>query len=529
MKIFVADKISEEGLKILANDGKNEVDFQPEVTAEALPEAVKGASAIVVRSRSTIPREVIESALPTLKVIGRAGVGVDNIDREAASDYGVIVMNTPGGNTISAAEQTMTLMLALSRNTPAADKSMHEGLWNKKALTGTQVHGKVLGILGLGRIGQEVALRAHAFGMKLLGFDPYVSDEVLSHLQVQRASVEEICREADYITCHSPLTDETRGMIGKEQFEMMKPTARVINCARGGIVDEDALVGALKQKKIAGAALDVFATEPLPEDSPLRGFDNIVLAPHLGAATTEAQENVAIELAEQIVEMLAGGEIRNAVNAPSIDPAVLEEMRPHLRLAEQLGRFQSQFPDGRVKGLQILYSGSVLDYPMVPLTTAVAKGFLEMRAEPPINYVNALRRLKQMGIELTDTRSSKIFGYTNLITVEAMTEDGKTCSVSGTLYSPELPRIVVVNEKHVDTVPKGNLIVIENRDLPGTIGAVTSLIGQANINIADLTWGRTKPGGDAMTVINLDEVCPDDLVEKIRKLPNILSAKAFSI
>lgn len=529
MRILVADKISEEGLKILESEDGIEVDYRPQVTADELLEAVKGCSGIVVRSRTRIPRPVIEAALPTLKVIGRAGVGVDNVDVEAASDYGVIVMNTPGGNTIAAAEHTMALMLALSRNISRADASMHEGKWEKKVLTGTELFGKTLGIIGLGRIGMEVASRAHAFGMRLLAYDPYVADEVFNHLHAERATVEQVAREADYITIHSPLTDETRGIIGAREFELMKPTARVINCARGGIIDEDALVEALRDGKIAGAALDVFATEPLPPDHPLRQLDNVLLTPHLGAATAEAQENVAVEIAKQIIALLKAGEIRNAVNAPSIAPDILEQMRPYLRLAEQLGKFQSQFPDGRVKRLHILYSGSVLDYPMVPLTTAVAKGFLEMRAEPPINYVNALRRLKQMGVELTDTRSSKIFSYTNLMTVEAVTEDGRTYRVSGTLFSPDLPRIVIVNDKHVDTIPSGNLMIIENRDMPGTIGAVASLIGSRNINIADVTWGRTRPGGDAMTVLNLDEAPTADLVDEIRRLPNILSVKAFTI
>jgi D-3-phosphoglycerate dehydrogenase len=365
--------------------------------------------------------------------------------------------------------------------------------------------------------------------MKLLGYDPYVSDEVLTRYHIQRASVEEICREADFITVHSPLTPETRGIIGAREFEMMKKSARIINCARGGIIDEAALAEALRAKRIAGAAIDVFSTEPLPADNPFRELTNILLTPHLGAATMEAQENVAIELAHQIVEYLKGGEIRNAINAPSIDPAILTQMRPYLRLAEQLGRFISNLPEGRITQLDIHYSGGVLDFPMVPLTTAVAKGFLEMRAEPPINYVNALRRVKKMGIEISDTRSSKMFTYTNLITIEALTEDNEIYSVSGTLFAPELPRIVMVNEKHVDTMPQGNLMVIENRDLPGTIGAVTTLIGLRDINIADVTWGRTHPGGDAMTVINLDTTAPADLVEEIRRLPNIISVKAFSI
>jgi len=529
MRILVADKISDEGLKILSNQGQNEVDYRPEIAPEELLEAAVGATAIVVRSRAKVPRAVIEKGLPTLKVIGRAGVGVDNVDVEAASDYGIIVMNTPGGNTISAAEHAFALLLALSRNLPRADVSMHKGQWEKKGLTGTEIFGKVLGIIGVGRIGLEVAHRARAFGMKLLGYDPYVSDEVLAHEQIQRAAVDQIVREADYITVHSPLTPETRGMIGAKQFERMKPNVRLINCARGGIIDETALCEALKAKRIAGAALDVFSQEPLSADHPLRTLDNVLLTPHLGAATTEAQENVAIELAQQMADFLHGGLVRNAVNAPSLDPAVLEEMRPYLRLAEQLGKFQSQFPDGRVTRLHILYSGTVLDYPMVPLTTAVAKGFLEMRAEPPINYINALRRLKQMGVELTDTRSSKIFSYTNLITVEARTDDGRTSTVSGTLFSPELPRIVIVNGKDVDTLPSGNLIVIENRDLPGTVGAVTSLIGARNINIAHVTWGRTRPGGEAMTVINLDEAPLSALIDEIRRLPNILWAKAFTI
>ncbi|MCX8036596.1 MAG: phosphoglycerate dehydrogenase [Candidatus Sumerlaeia bacterium] len=529
MRVLVADKISDEGLKILANGGKIEVDYRPEITPEEMLTAVVGATGIIVRSRAKVPRAVIEKGVPTLKVVGRAGVGVDNVDVDAASDYGVIVMNTPGGNTISAAEQTMALMLALARNTTRADASMHRGEWEKKLFTGVELNGKTLGIIGLGRIGLEVARRAYAFNMKLLGFDPYVSDEVLAHEKIERATVDRIVMEADFITVHSPLTPETKGLIGAKQFEMMKKTARVINCARGGIIDEAALVEALKSKRIAGAALDVFSVEPLPADHPLRSLDNAILTPHLGASTTEAQENVAIELAQQFVDYLQNGLIRNAVNAPSIDPAILNEMRPYLRLAEQLGKFQSVFPEGRVVKLHILYGGEVLDYPMLALTTAVAKGFLEMRADPPINYVNALRRLKQMGVELTDTRSSKTFSYTNLITVEATTECGRTWTVAGTLFTPELPRIVIVNEKDVDALPSGNMIVIENKDLPGTVGAVTTLIGARNINIAQIAWGRTRPGGDALTVINLDTAAPQTLIEEIRLMPNIISAKGFTI
>ncbi|MGB9692983.1 MAG: phosphoglycerate dehydrogenase, partial [Candidatus Sumerlaeaceae bacterium] len=340
-KILVSDKISDEGLEILKKGGF-EVVYKPEISHEELVKEIADYDALVIRSRTVVSADVLEHA-KRLKVVGRAGVGLDNVDVKTATKLGIIVMNTPGGNTISTAEHTMAMLTSLARMIPQADRSMKEGKWDKKRFVGVELFRKTLGVIGLGRIGTEVAKRALAYGMRVLAYDPYISSEVAKKLGVHPASVEEICKEADFITVHVPLNDQTRNLIDKAQIEMMKPTVRLINCARGGIINEDALLEALQSGRIAGAALDVFTQEPLPADHPFRKLDNVVLTPHLGASTSEAQEGVAKEVAEQVVDALKGHVIRNAVNAPSVDPAILEQLRPYLELARRMGKFMAQF------------------------------------------------------------------------------------------------------------------------------------------------------------------------------------------
>jgi len=528
VKILVADKIADEGLQILKDGGNFEVAYKPEITPDEMAGIIPEFDALVVRSRAKVPASVLEKA-KNLKVVGRAGVGVDNVDVTAATRRGIIVMNTPDGNTISAAEHTMSMLMDLSRNIARADKTMKEGKWEKKVLTGVELYGKTLGVIGLGRIGKAVARRALAFDMRVICFDPGVSPEEIQKLGMVNATLEEIIKESDFITVHTPLTEKTKGLIGEEQFKYMKKNCRIINCARGGIIDEHALLKAINEGRIAGAALDVFTAEPLPEDSPLRKCDKILLTPHLGASTVEAQEKVALQVAMQIVTYLKGGEVINAVNAPSIDPELLRAMRPYLDLAERLGKFASSYADSRVVKINCWYSGGILDYPLAPLTTAVVKGFLEPETDLSVNYINAMNLAKERGIEVIESKSTTSQQYANLISVETEMENGERHKVSGTLYTTDMPRIVILNDRHFNAVPEGNMIVIKNRDVPGIIGAVATILGNHAINIAHMTWGRSKPLGDAMTIINTDQEITGDIIREIGKLKDVLSVKFFKV
>ncbi len=527
-KILVSDKLSQDGLKVLTEKGGFKVDFLPEITQDEIKNIIPNYVAWIVRSRSKATADIIEKA-DKLKVIGRAGVGLDNIDVEAATKKGIVVMNTPGGNTVSTAEHSISMLLSLSRLIPAADASMKGGKWDKKKFMGVEVQGKTLGIIGLGRIGQEVAKRMRAFEMRVVGYDPFVTEERIRTLGIEPATVAQIVAEADYITVHTPLNDETRGIINAENMKKMKPGVRIINCARGGIVEEAALVEALKSGQVAGAALDVFEKEPLPEDHPLRQLPNVVITPHIAASTAEAQEMVAIQVADQIVDFLKFGTIRNAANAPSVERELLEAMRPYLNLAEKLGRFIGQFAMERVKRLDVRMSGSVLEYPLSPITTAAVKGFLEPRAEPPVNYVNAMNVAKTRGVEVLETRRSELHQYTNLITIEAESEGGAVSSVSGTLFTPQRPRIVIVDDKHCDALPEGTLIMIENRDVPGIVGSVGTVLGKHAINIGEMTWGRKAADKMAMTIINVDNIVSHKALDELAALPNVMSVRVIQL
>jgi len=527
-KILVSDKISKDGLKVLTEKGGFQVDFLPESTQDQIKEIIPNYAAWIVRSRSKATADIIERA-EKLKVIGRAGVGLDNVDVEAATKRGIVVMNTPGGNTISTAEHTISMLLALSRLIPAADASMKAGKWDKKSFMGVEVQGKTLGVIGLGRIGQAVAKRMSSFEMRVIGYDPFVTEERIRSLGIETATIDQIVREADFLTVHTPLSDETRGIINAKTIAKMKPSVRIINCARGGIVDEAALLEALQSGKVAGAALDVFEKEPLAEDSPFRKLANVVITPHIAASTTEAQEMVAIQVADQIVDFLKFGTIRNAANAPSVERELLEVLRPYLNLAEKLGKLLGQYVKERVKRLEVQLSGTVLEYPLTPITTAAAKGFLEPRAEASVNYVNAMNVASTRGVEVLETRRSEQHQYTNLVTVETLTESGKVNSVSGTLFTPKRPRIVILDDKHFDALPEGNLIVIENKDVPGIVGSVGKVLGDYMINIGEMTWGRRVADKIAMTIINVDNVVSPKVLEELGALPNVMSVQVIRL
>lgn len=525
-KVLVSDKISEDGLAVFKEKGI-EADFLPNITQEEILEKIHEYHGWVIRSRSRATEEIIARA-DNLRVIGRAGVGVDNVDTKAATEKGVIVMNTPGGNTTSTAEHTVSMLLSLARKIPMAYASMKEGKWDKKAFMGVELFGKTLGIMGLGRIGQLVVQRLKAFDMDVLGYDPFISEERMRQLGVEACSVDEICERADFITVHTPLTPETRDLINSERISKMKQTVRIVNCARGGIVNEEALLEALKSGRIAGAALDVFSDEPLAEDHPYRQLDNIVITPHIAASTTEAQENVAIQVAHQVADLLNDGQIRNALNAASVDAELLPVLGPYMNLAEKLGMFVAQYRKGRAVKLTMRYSGPILKYPLDALTTSAAVGFLKPNAEGHINSVNARSILHDRGVEIEEVKVSELHDYENLISITVKNEDGSENEICGTLFTSQRPRIVMLNDKHFDAVPEGNIVVIENEDIPGIIGLVGSIFGKHEINIGEMTWGRVEDGS-AMTLINVDSEVSEALLAELRELPRVRAAQHIQV
>lgn len=526
-RVLISDKISEDGVAVFEKAGIP-ADHLPEITQDEIKERIHNYTGWVIRSRSRATADIIERAT-NLRVIGRAGVGVDNVDTAAATRKGIIVMNTPGGNTTSTAEHTISMMLALARKIPQAHASMRGGQWDKKSFMGVEILGKTLGILGLGRIGQEVVKRMKSFGMHILGYDPFLSVERMQQLGVEACSVDDICKRADFITVHTPLSPETKDLIGGERFAMMKKTARIVNCARGGIINEEALLKALQSGQIAGAALDVFVNEPTPAEDAFRKLENCIVTPHIAASTVEAQENVAIQVAEQIAEVLKGGAVRNALNVPAVDPEILPIIGPYMELAEKLGCFISQYRRGRAVKLSVRFSGTILDHPLAPITTSAVQGFVKMTSEQPVNFVNAHQILRDRGVELLETKHSETFQYTNLITVQCEQEDGSVNRISGTLFTNTMPRIVILNDKHFTAVPEGNIVVIENDDVPGIIGAVGTVFGKNSVNIGQLTWGRRAADNTAMTLINIDTAVTEDLLSQLRNVPHVKSVDLIKL
>jgi len=527
IKILVSDPLSEEGLKILKDVKDFQVDVKTELKPEALKEIIKDYDAIVVRSATNLTMDII-SAAEKLKVIGRAGVGLDNVDLEAATQKGIIVMNTPGGNTISTAEHTMSMILALSRNIAQANASTKKGEWKRSKFMGVELYNKVLGIVGLGRIGREVAKRAGSFGMKILAYDPFLSREVAESLGIEIMELKELLQRSDYITVHTPLTEETQHIISEKEFAIMKKGARVINCARGGIIDEAALINALKEGKLSGAAIDVFEKEPLSPDSELLKLDNVVTTPHLGASTEEAQVNVAIEVAEIVRDALLGRGIRNAANYPCLEAEVCKILDPYINLSEKLGIFSAQLVEGRFQELNISYSGDITQHDLSPLTMALAKGILSPILKETVNFINATSLAKERGIKIKESRSSEEEEFVNLVQLEIKT-DKETRIISGTLSSNKQPRIVKIDEYYVELAPVGEMVFIQNWDRPGIIGNLGTLMGKQNINIAAMTFGRDKPGGRAISVLNVDSPISAEILDKIKKTENILAVKIIRL
>jgi D-3-phosphoglycerate dehydrogenase len=504
MKILVADKISPKGVEYLRKQPGFEVIEAYGSTPAKVLELVKDVHAIAVRSETKITREVFAAA-PLLKVVGRAGVGVDNVDVEAATERGVVVMNTPSGNTIATAELTFTHILCGARPVPQAAASMKAGQWDRKSFSGVELFRKTLGIVGLGRIGGEVAKRAQAFGMRVLAYDPYLAPSRAKAMQVEIATIDEVLTHADYITVHMPLTDDTKYMIDEKAFEKCKKGLRIYNCARGGIIKETALIAALKSGKVAAAGLDVYEDEPLAKDSELRSLPNVVLTPHLGASTAEAQESVGIEIAEQIADVLAGGVIRNAVNMPSIDAAALKILGPYLDLGTKLGTLVQQIAPQQVASLRINYFGKVADVDVNSVTRSIERGFLRRISGEEVNYVNAPFMFQRLGIQVEVVKSNADSDYTELISVEALGADGCSYSAQGTLIGKAAqPRIVGINGREVEVEASGKLLVLENVDQPGMVGLIGTLLGKDGVNIADMSLSRLTPGGTAYMVVRVD-------------------------
>mgnify|MGYP003584115710 CR=1 FL=1 len=526
-KVLVSDPISQRGVDALAEGGLLDVTFQPGIPHDELLKIIPQFSALVVRSQTKVGADVIAAA-KKLKAIGRAGVGVDNVDVEAATKRGIVVMNTPGGNTISTAEHAFSLLVSMARNIPQADASVKSGKWDRKSFQGVELNGKTLAVLGMGRIGTEVAKRALAFGMRVLAYDPYLSEARARSLQVELVDkLDDAIPQADFITMHMPLTDETRHMLDARRLGNMKKGARVVNCARGGLVDENALAANLASGHLAGAALDVFEEEPPTVDSALRKAPNIVFTPHLGASTAEAQESVGIEIAQTIRAALLEGTINNAVNAPSVDAKTLAVLGPYLRLGESLGRFVAQLAPKRCGTLNIVYSGKARDLEMAPVTRSILKGFLTHISGDQVNGINAPGLAANLGLQVVESRISDSGEFTDLITVTAA-DSSAGASVSGTFFGNK-PRVVVVNGRHIEAHPDGVLLVLENKDRPGIVGHIGTLLGKHKVNIASMSLGRDQAGGTALTILNLDSAPEEGVMAELRKDPDIVSARVLRL
>lgn len=520
LKVLVADPISPKGVELLKNEGFETVEAYGS-TPEQVKELIKDADAVIVRSETKITAGVLACA-KQLKAVGRAGVGVDNIDIPAASEKGVVVMNTPTGNTIATAELTFTHMLCGTRPISQANASIHNGVWDRKSFKGTELKNKTLAVLGMGRIGAEVAKRAMAFGMKVIAYDPFLTEARAKTLGVEIVELQDAFKRADYITVHMPLTEATKYMLDEKAFEMMKKGVRVFNCARGGIIKESALVEALKSGKVAAAGLDVYESEPLAKDSPLRDFPNLVLTPHLGASTKEAQESCGIEVAEVIADALKGGAIRNAINKPSIDAESMKQISPYITLCEKLGQFIQQISQERVKKLTIKYFGKLGNIDNKLLTLAVQKGYLSKISENA-NDVNAPAKIKHLGIEVESINSNAETDYSELVEVAAICENGATHSAAGTVMGKSAkPRIVRVNSHNVELNPLSKcVILLLNDDKPGMVGTIGTIIGKYGCNIANMTLSRAEDGPFALSIYELDTTPSSDAVAELNALDNV--------
>jgi D-3-phosphoglycerate dehydrogenase len=519
-KVLVSDPIDQVGIDILSQVAQ--VDVKTGLPVEELIRIIPEYDALMLRSGTRVTQEIIQAG-GQLKIIGRAGVGVDNIDVPAATRQGIIVVNSPEGNTIAAAEHALAMMLSLSRYIPDANTSIKAGKWDRKSYIGSEVYKKNLGVVGLGKIGSHVATVAKAMGMKILAYDPYISKERADRLGCTLVDLDFLFAEADYITLHIPKTPETTHLIGAQTLAKMKPTTRIINCSRGGIIDENALADAIESGKIAGAALDVFEQEPLGESRLRELGSKIVLTPHLGASTEEAQVNVAIDVAEQIRDVLLGLPARSAVNIPGLTPDVMEKLRPYLRLAETLGTLVGQLAGGRIERLTVRLQGDLADINSQPIVVASLKGLLSQALRERVNYVNAAIEAKERGIRVIETKDASVRDYSGSLHLAAQGSMGEH-SVTGALLSNGEIRITDLDEFPVNVPPSNNMLFTLHRDMPGLIGKIGSLLGSFNVNIASMQVGRKIVRGDAVMALSLDDPLPEGLLAQIMKVDGIRDA-----
>ena len=532
MKIIICDPISPKGIALL----QSRPEFQVVVLPKRLPEAeliplVADATALVVRSETKVTKNIIAAA-KQLRVVGRAGVGVDNVDIEAATQNGTVVMNTPGGNTVTTAELTFTMLLSLARKVPQAAATMVAGKWDRKLFQGVELQGKTLGVLGMGRIGTEVAKRAIAFGMRVIAYDPYLTEERAKAIGAEfAASLDDVYLNADFITVHMPVTKETKEMLNAAAFAKMKPGVKIVNCARGEIISETDLIAALESGKVAGAALDVFAVEPLPADHPYRKQPNLILTPHLGASTEEAQEKCGIEVAEVIAGYLLTGEVRNAVNLPYLDAKTYEQVKPYLPLGEALGKLLSQLSAATADRIYITFGGNAKNLPNTdPVTRAILKGFLASSNLKDVNNVNVRSAAASIGITVEEKKSDEPVTFNEWVHVQLFSGAKKLISAGGTFFgSPNNPRIVRLFSQSVEIPVTGTLLLLNNSDKPGIVGHLGTLLGKHKVNIASMSLGRDTVGGLALTVLSLDSVPPQALLDELKKDTDISNVKVVTL
>lgn len=527
IKVLVSDKLASEGVEILKENGI-EVTEDFGLSEDELSEKIKGFDGLIVRSGTTVTAKII-NASDKLQVIGRAGVGLDNVDIAAASKKGVVVMNAPSGNTVSTAEHAFSLMLSLSRNIAQANNSLKSGNWDRKKFMGVELYGKTLGVIGMGRIGAEFSKRALSFGMKVLATDPYLTEEKARSLSVEPVGMDELLKRADFITIHTPLTNDTRHLLNARAIEKMKPGVRIINAARGGIVDEKALSEAIKSGKVAGAALDVFESKQKPPmDSPLMDLPEVTVTPHLGASTEEAQLNVALDMARSMSDALLGKGYRNAVNVPVMEEEAMQAVKPYAALAERLGSIQSQLITQPIKTITVNYIGEVANTDVGLITRALMKGIFNPMLEEEVNYVNSMLIAEERGVKVVERKTTKITDFLNLISVEFDTGDEKHF-IMGTLFSNMEPRIVKMDKYYVEAVPEGYMLIVSNLDVPGVVGTIGTELAKHGINIAEMSFGRDKEAGEAISLINIDSGLPDGVLEELKKNKDINDVKQVKV
>lgn len=525
VKIFVADDVNEEKLAPLAEAGF-EIVKKTKLSPEELAAEIEDADGVIVRSATRITANLMDRA-EKLRVIGRAGVGVDNIDVKAATARGIVVMNAPDGNTITTAEHTIALLVSMARNVPQAHAKLQTGIWDKKSFVGVELNGKTLGVIGLGRIGKHAAKIAKGFGMNILAFDPFVSPEQAKESGFELASLNEVFAKADFITIHTPVTDETRGIIGKEAFAKMKKGVRLVNCARGGLVDEAALLEAVENGTVAAAALDVFSSEPIDESSPLLKNERIITTPHLGASTTEAQEGVALTVAEQMRDYLLTGTLRGAVNAPSLAAKELEAFQPFINLAEKLGRFQAQIMSGNpIAEVKLEYAGELAEKDAAPVTRAFLAGLLQ-DVSARVNVVNALHIAEERGIKITTSYTQTRRSSPDVRTVVSSGDLRQTAS--GSIFADGEGRITEIGSFSIEAVPQGFMLVAKNKDVPGAIGKIGTLLGDAQVNISRFYLGRQEKGGEALAVIEIDSPLEEKVLQDLRSIEPVIAVRQVKL